>query len=138
MLKHPFLDIPYTPKLEYFLGGFDIYDREDSLGAAIATYNINITAERSYLIDKLVVGRSTDLNHRHKKSLIDVLRAALDDDEYDFSKVLRQDLNSHCGLPCGWEHMDNPRGFFEEIYSLASLGWRDDLHQASLEDQSTW
>jgi len=28
--------------------------------------------------------------------------------------------------------------FFEDIYRLASEEWRDDLHKASLEDQSVW
>ncbi|MGE1153192.1 hypothetical protein [Pseudomonas kitaguniensis] len=138
MLKHPFLNIPYVPKLQYLLGGFDIYDRENSLGAAIATYDVNQPEDRAYLIQHLIIDRSTDLNYRHKKSLVDVLSAALDDNDYDFSKPLFQDLNSHCALPNGWDCMDNPRGFFEDIYTLAKAGWKDDLQKASLEDSSTW
>lgn len=138
MLMHPFLNIPYAPKLQYFLSGFDIYDREDSLGAAIATYDINMPEDRAHLIIHLVIDRSTDLNYRHKKTLVDLLSAALDDNEYDFSEILSQDLNSHCALPCGWDRMDNPRGFFEDIYNLAQEGWQEDLYQASLEDPSTW
>lgn len=138
MLMHPFLNIPYAPKLKYFLSGFDIYDLEDSLGAAIATYDINQAEDRAHLIQHLIIERCSDLNHRHKKSLVDVLSAALDDEGYDFSKVLKQDPSSHCALPCGWDRMDNPREFFENIYQLASEGWREDLRLASLEDPSTW
>ncbi|ARB30283.1 hypothetical protein HX787_29340 [Pseudomonas tolaasii] len=138
MLKHPFLNIPYLPKLQYFLGGFDIYGREDSLGAAIATYDINLPKDRAYLIKHLIIDRDSDLSYRHKKCLMDALSAALDNNEYNFSKFLHQDLNSHCSLPCGWDRMDNPRSFFEDIFKLANEGWRDDLEKASLEDQSTW
>ncbi|BBP66476.1 hypothetical protein PHLH5_40170 [Pseudomonas sp. Cab53] len=32
MLMHPFLDRPYDPQISHFLGGFEIYDCEESLG----------------------------------------------------------------------------------------------------------
>lgn len=138
MLMHPFLNIPYRPKLQYFLGGFDIYDREETLGAAIATYDITLPRDRAHLIKHLVIDRNTDLTYRHKNSLIDILSTALNDSEYDFSKILSQDLNTHCALPSGWDCMVNPRTFFEDIHILACEGWSQELHQASLEDQSTW
>jgi hypothetical protein len=34
--------------------------------------------------------------------------------------------------------MDNPRGFFEDIYRLMQESWKDDLQKASLEDLATW
>jgi hypothetical protein len=34
--------------------------------------------------------------------------------------------------------MENTRVFFEDIYRLATIEWKEDLQKASLEDQSTW
>lgn len=138
MLKHPFLNIPYQPKLRYFLGPFDIYDREETLGKEFETYDINNDADRERLIKKHIIDKSTDLNYRHRKVLVDKLSVALNDEAYDFSHVLRQAPGFYCSLPWGWSDMVRPRGFFEDIHRLANEWWKDDLQKASLEDQSTW
>lgn len=138
MLKHPFLDIPYEPKLRYFLGPFDIYDREETLGEEFARYDINNNADREYLIKKHIIDKSTDLNYRHRKSLFDTLGAALNDDNYDFSQLFAQAPGYYCTLPWGWADMADPRIFFEDIYRLTQEGWKDDLQKASLEDPATW
>ena len=138
MLKHPFLNRPYHPKLRYFLGPFDIYDREETLGEELATYDININTDRERLIKKYIIDRNTDLNYRHRKVLVDHLSATLYDDTYDFTQVLRQAPGFYCSLPWGWSNMVNPRGFFEDIYRLTHDWWKEDLQKASLEDQSTW
>ncbi len=138
MLKHPFLNIPYKPKLQYLLSGFDIYDREESLGEALSNYNINSPTDREELIKNYITDRSTDLNYRHRKSLIDILSSALNYDAYDFSEILSQYPESHCALPYGWDTMENPRGFFEDIFRIMNKEWKNDLEKASLEDQSTW
>ncbi|WP_455884905.1 hypothetical protein [Pseudomonas spelaei] len=138
MLKHPFLDIPYEPKLRYFLGPFDIYDREETLGEEFARYDINNNADREYLIKKHIIDKSTDLNYRHRKSLFDILGAALNDDNYDFSQLFAQAPGYYCTLPWGWADMADPRIFFEDIYRLTQEGWKDDLQKASLEDPATW
>lgn len=138
MLKHPFLNIPYQPKLQYLLSAFDIYDREESLGATLERYDINSPTDREDLIRTYITDRSTDLNYRHRKALIDVLSAALSDNAYDFSKVLSQDPHSYCTLPFGWDSMRSPRAFFEDIFRLANEEWKDDLQKASLEDHLTW
>lgn len=65
------------------------------------------------------------------------LGAALNDKNYDFSKILSQAPGYYCSLPWGgviWR----TAVFFEEIYSLTNQWWKDDLEKASLEDPSTW
>lgn len=32
MLRHSFLENPYVPNINSFLGGIEIYDREENLG----------------------------------------------------------------------------------------------------------
>ena len=49
---HPFLNIPYQPKLRYLLGPFDIYDLEETLGKESAEYDINLDSNREQLIKK--------------------------------------------------------------------------------------
>lgn len=138
MLRHPFLNIPYKPKLQYLLGPFDVYDREETLGEELASYDMNITTNREQLINKYMIYKSTDLTYRHRKSLADMLGSALDDTSYDFSQILKPAPGFYCSLPWGWSDMENPRGFFEDIYRLMIEGWKDDLRKASLEDPSTW
>jgi hypothetical protein len=138
MLKHPFLNTPYQPKLRYFLSPFDIYDREETLGEILSTYNIDLKSDREKPIKKYVIDKSSDLNYRHRKLLVDTLGAALDDKTYDFSRELNQAPGFYCSLPWGWSNMENPRGFFEGIYRLTNEWWKDDLQRASLEDPSTW
>ncbi|MDT3231006.1 hypothetical protein [Pseudomonas sp. rhizo25] len=138
MLKHPFLNIPYAPKLRHFLGPFDIYDREETLGKELAYYDVNIDIDRTQLIKKYIIEKFSDLSYRHRKILCDTLEAALSDKTYDFSQLFRQAPGYYCNLPWGWSEMDNPRGFFEEIYRLTNEWWKEDLQKASLEDPATW
>ncbi|WP_248751491.1 hypothetical protein [Pseudomonas sp. MWU15-20650] len=138
MLKHPFLDVPYEPKLRYFLGPFDTYDREETLGEAFSHYNINLDIDREQLIKKYIIDNGSDLTYRHRKVLCDHLESALSDETYDFSQLFSQAPGYYCTLPEGWSDMENPRGFFEDIYRLTNEWWKDDLQKASLENQSTW
>ncbi|WP_242176623.1 MULTISPECIES: hypothetical protein [unclassified Pseudomonas] len=138
MLKHPFLNTSYQPKIRYFLSPFDIYDREETLGEIFSTYNIDLKSDREKLIKKYIINKSSDLNYRHRKLLVDTLGAALDDETYDFSQEFSPAPGFYCSLPWGWSAMENPRAFFEDIYRLTNEWWKDDLQKASLEDQSTW
>jgi hypothetical protein len=57
MLMHPFLDVPYNPSLGHFLGGFDIYDREESLGIELSEYDPSCPLDREFLISKFIIKR---------------------------------------------------------------------------------
>ncbi|MCW8278101.1 hypothetical protein IMF27_23100 [Pseudomonas sp. PCH199] len=138
MLMHPFLDVPYNPRLEHFLGGFDIYDREESLGVQLSAYDPDCPSGRGFLISQFVVKRFAGLSYRHKFVLLFVLGEALDGDLSVFSEVLEHNPMSHSLLPPGWNEMKNPRAFFEAVYVKLSEAWVDDLYKASQEDVLTW
>lgn len=66
MLMHPFLAVPYNPSLGHFLGGFDIYDREESLGVELSAYDPDCPLDREFLISKFIIKRFAGLSYRHK------------------------------------------------------------------------
>ncbi|AZZ75210.1 hypothetical protein [Pseudomonas sp. RU47] len=138
MLMHPYLDVPYNPQLKHFLGGFDIYDREETLGSELAEYDPECPSDRVGLISKFVVKRFSGLTYRHKFVLFSVLGEALDGEISDLAKVFKHDPFSHSLLPFGWNEMKDPKIFFEHIYSILSEVWTDDLYLAGQEDCSTW
>jgi hypothetical protein len=138
MLMHPYLDVPYKPQLKHFFGGFDIYDREETLGSELAEYDPECPSDRVGLIFKFVVKRFSGLTYRHKYVLFSVLGEALDGEISDLAKVFKHDPFSHSLLPFGWNEMKDPKIFFEHIYSILSEVWTDDLYLASQEDCSTW
>jgi hypothetical protein len=54
------------------------------------------------------------------------------------AKQFESDCDANIYLAWDETEINNARGFFEDIYRLASEEWREDLHKASLEDQSVW
>ena len=136
MLIDPGTEQPYVPTPSYFLGCFDIYDREETLGEELEQFDPNNPADREVLILKYCLTRKR--SYRHRFLLYKCLEEALQDAAYDFKSLLAYDPEAYSSFPCGWDEMDNTRAFFEDIFRLATLEWKDDLQKASLEDQSTW
>lgn len=136
MLIDPRVEEPYFPMLSYFLGCFDIYDREETLGEELEKYDPNDPADRETLILKYCLSRKR--TYRQRFLLYKCLEEALQDDNYDFQSLLKYDPEAYSSFPDGWDEMENTRVFFEDIYRLAIVVWKDDLQKASLEDQSKW
>jgi len=113
MLMHPYLDVPYRPRLSHFLGGFDIYDREESLGETLAAYDPEDPSDRSILISRYVIERFSKLSYRHKFVLFAVLGDALEKSGDVFQEVLEHDPYSHSLLPGGWDEMNDPKAFLK-------------------------
>lgn len=129
---------PYLPTPAHFLGGFDIYDREETLGVELEAYNPENPKDRIELIEKYCINRYENISYRHKFVLLKSLKNALLDKNLDFNKLLEDNPEEYSSLPPGWDEMRNPRAFFEEIFRIASEKWKEDLDRASLEDPSTW
>jgi len=138
MLKSPFIDAPFTPLLSYILGALSVYDREETKGEVLWKYNPNDTNDREKIIRYFILEDLMYLSYRHRFALISVLRNALANPDFNFSKEFESDYDEHITMAWDETEIDDPRVFFEDIYRLANEDWKDDLQKASLEDQSTW
>ena len=135
-LRSPWGDMPYEPTLYHFLGPFDVYDREHTLGVELDAWDMNDFDQRAALIRRDITGQYKELGYRHRHALVAVLAQALQDPAYDFQLILEHDPESSYALPARWDEMDDPRAFFADIYRLVQQDWRDDLARAAAEDSS--
>ncbi|WP_149087560.1 hypothetical protein [Pseudomonas prosekii] len=138
MLKWPMFDLPFEPMLSYWLGGISTYDLEETLGVALSAYNPNNKIDREIVIGSYILTRFDDLTYRHKFLLFKVLEGALRIPEFDFSAQFESDFEENTCVAWDETQINDARGFFEDIYRLASEEWMEDLHKASLEDTSAW
>ncbi|WP_342307829.1 hypothetical protein WLF14_18045 [Pseudomonas fluorescens] len=139
MLFHPNSDhIPFDASLYYFVGVFDIYDREETKGEELAHYNPNNNKDREALILKYCLDPSSKLSYRHRYKLMENLLSALKTENFNFHSYFENDPEKYSTMAWDETEIADPRGFFVDIYRLASDAWKDDLQKASLEDQSEW
>lgn len=138
MLMWPRFNTPFHPTLFYWLGGISVFDREETLGAELWIYNPNEQVDREQVIEKYILRRFDHLTYQHRFLLFRVLEDSLSQSDFDFSKQFESDCDANIYLAWDETEINDARGFFEDIYRLASEEWREDLHKASLEDQSVW
>ncbi|MBI6567192.1 hypothetical protein YA0852_24210 [Pseudomonas synxantha] len=139
MLCHPCSEnIPFDASLRYLVGAFDIYDREETKGKELYTYNPNNEEDREYLIIKYCLDPHIRYSYRHKYKLIENLVTALNTENFDFGSFFEDDPDEHSSMAWDETEIADPRGFFADIYRLANEVWKEDLQKASLEDPSTW
>ncbi|MGK5003714.1 hypothetical protein [Janthinobacterium sp. LB2P70] len=137
-LRSPWIDVPYEPTLYHFIGPFDVYDREETLGVELDTWNMNDPVQRAALIRRDITSQYKELSYRHRHALVAVLAQALQDPAFDFQAILEHDPESTYALPALWDEMDDPRAFFADICRLVQQDWRDDLARAAAEDPASW
>lgn len=138
MLKHPFVNEEFIPDLMWFLGQFDVYDREESRGMMLAIYNPDDQHDRLELISKYGLNLE-NLSYRHKYVLLSFLQEKLNEPDYDFRSLFDIDENDAGSWPRGeWYNLESPRDFFADVYVLAKEKWKDDLKKAAQEDSCTW
>lgn len=138
MLKCPFMNTPYTPNISHILGALSIYDLEDTVGKELWKYDPNDEKDREKIIISFVLKDLMYLSYRHRFVLMAALRDVLDKPDFDFSKEFESDYDEYITMAWDETEIDDPRGFFADIYRLANEVWKDDLQKASLEDPSTW
>ena len=138
MLKCPFMNTPYTPNISHILGALSIYDLEDTVGKELWKYDPNNEKDREKIIISFVLKDLMYLSYRHRFVLMAALRDMLDKPDFDFSKEFESDYDEYITMAWDETEIDDPRGFFADIYRLANEVWKDDLQKASLEDPSTW
>jgi hypothetical protein len=138
MLKWPMFDLPFEPLLSYWLGGISTYDIEETLGVALSAYNPNDEADREVVIRRFILTRFDDLTYRHRFLMVRLLETSLKLPEFNFSGQFENNYDENTCVAWDETQIDDARGFFEDIYRLASEEWKSDLQKASLEDQSGW
>ncbi|MBH3422913.1 MULTISPECIES: hypothetical protein [Pseudomonas] len=138
MLKAPFIDTPYIPNISHILGALSIYDLENTVGKELRAYDPNNKQEREKIIRTFILKDLMYLSYRHRYYLILELEKALKNPKYNFAKEFESDHNAHITMAWDETEIENPRGFFMEIYRIANEEWKDELQKASLEDQHTW
>ncbi|AVE04324.1 hypothetical protein [Pseudomonas palleroniana] len=139
MLLHPSSEhIPFDSSLYYFVGVFDIYDREETKGYALAHFNPNKNKDREALILKYCLDPYNKLSYRHRYKLMKELLQALNTENFNFHSYFEDDPDAYSKMAWDETEIADPRGFFADIYRLASEAWKDDRQKASLEDPSTW
>lgn len=124
MLKHPKSDVNFVVSPGYFIGDFDVYDREETVGVRLAQFDPNDEDQmRSAMDDFFFAGaRVSMLTAEHKAELLRVLASALEDGNYEFDSLVRYDQGHGFSLPAEWEIRDT-RKFFSQIYRLAVQRW---------------
>jgi hypothetical protein len=131
-------DLPFEPMLSYWLGGISTYDLEETLGVVLSAYDPNNENDREIIIRNYILTRFDDLTYRHKFLLFKVLEGTLKLPEFDFSAQFESDFDENTCVAWDETQIDDARGFFEDIYRLATIEWKDDLQRASLEDPESW
>lgn len=130
LLKHPNSDRPFIVSPGYFLGGFDIYDREETLGERLNAFNPNDKNQlRLLLDDRFFKGAIVDqLSVEHKAELMRVLEDALNAEDFDFGVLVshERDTEDYFTLPSSWD-IKEPRLFFLNIYDIALERWGNDF-----------
>ena len=132
------MNTPYTPNISHILGALSIYDLEDTVGKELWKYDPTNEKDREKIIISFVLKDLMYLSYRHRFVLMAALRDVLDKPDFDFSKEFESDYDEYITMAWDETEIDDPRGFFADIYRLANEVWKDDLQKASLEDPSTW
>lgn len=126
---YPHSEIVYRPSPAFFLGPFNIYDREESLGVVLDGFDPNDPCDLCELFDRFFFPRweaGGGYTTNHKIALVDVLLVSLRNPNYDF-EVLLQDGDEECFyLPGNW-NIRSARQFFLGAYESSVRHWEREL-----------
>jgi len=138
LLKHPFSDVPYEPRLSAFLRGIEIYDREHTLGEELQQYDPNNAEDREKIINLYILPALNHLSYRHKFVLIKKLEIELLKRETDFNLLFESDYDDPRTIAWDETEIKDAHDFFERILINSKRNWHNDLAKAASEDQSEW
>jgi len=123
-LNFPDNTVKFTTTPSYFLGGFNVYDREETFEEELNKYNPNDESHIKALMQNFFFNsqRAAKLTSEHRKELQRMLGAALSSPGFDFCGLLKDDDDECFYFPSEW-NINNPRKFFESIYSVLNEFW---------------
>jgi hypothetical protein len=109
----------FTSVTYYFLGCFDIYDREEALGEELDGFDPNDPVDRKELILKYCLPKKR--SYRKRLLLYKCSEESLQDKNYDFQSLLKYDPEAHSSFPDGWDEMENTRFFLRTFFDWQLL-----------------
>lgn len=129
-LNFPNSDVEFTASPALFLGPFDVYDREDSLGQDLNAYDPNDPAQLRQLLDVYFfpAWAVNVVTVAHKLAIASSLTAALQEPNYNFSSFFEND-DGYFSLPSAWDIRD-PRQFFYGVFLALIAHWGEELRAA--------
>lgn len=124
--------------MNYFIGGIEIYDKEDTLGKELWEYDPNKISDREEIIKNYILASLNYLSYRHKFLLFEKLEELLATEDHDFSAYFEYLEEEYIALAWYADEIVDPRGFFSKTYEIAKIVWNEDIIKAESEDCSTW
>ena len=109
-LLHLGSHIKFIPSPAFLLAPFNIYDREESLGLALAAYDPNDPEQLRQLLNLYFfpLWKQSAWTATHQVALSHALQSALQSPQCDFASLLEDDDGDCFYLPGSW-HIQNPR-----------------------------
>jgi hypothetical protein len=129
-LLFPDSDIPFHPNPGWFLGAFNCYDREETLGETLNRYDPLDPAQLQALYDAYVFDEFSEqsgFTSAHRVAMATNLIAALSETKHDFAAYLAIDESEEewC-FPSEWV-FPKPRYPFEQAYIALLRHWGAEL-----------
>lgn len=129
-LLYPDSDIPFHPNPGWFLGAFNCYDREETLGETLNRYDPLDPAQLQALYDAYVFDELSEqqgFTSAHRAAMAMNLIAALSETKHDFAAYLAIDESEEewC-FPSVWV-FPKPRYPFEQAYIALLRQWGAEL-----------
>lgn len=128
ILKYPDSDFEFNPSLDDLVWRFGIYNSEDTLGEYLSRFDPNDPEQLCTLLDERFFKFITkpDYLSEHHYVLMEMLKVALCDKEYDFAPFLNNNDDEYFYLPWTWD-IKSPRRFFEIAYQQMYKNWAEQL-----------
>jgi hypothetical protein len=126
------VDFDITPSI--FLGGFDVYDREEDLGEHLNEYDPNNSSNLQELFDVYFFKqrhKSIGFTIEHKIEITKMLGAALSQQAHDFGQYFSSE-DDYFFLPSEWKVSD-PKQFFIQAYIGIMRNWGKELKQVGIQ-----
>ena len=126
------VEFDVTPAI--FLGGFDIYDREEDLGELLNEFNPNDPSDLQKLFDEHFFKNrhpSLEFTIEHKKIITKSLENTLMEKDHDFASYLESRDDDCFYLPTQWE-INNPKHFFIQAYIGIIRNWGEELKACNI------
>jgi hypothetical protein len=131
-LHHPRSTVPFVPSPRFVLGPFDIYDREETLGALLDPWDPNDPMQLETLLDLHFfpwIAEDHGYTVAHRSALVASVQGALADPNFDYPSLLKPPPDQpEFSLPPSWSLLD-PKRFLAAAYEILLKRWGEEFEQ---------